>query len=74
MCIRDSYNAMQHCYGQYTPQREAAALQQGYAVYICDQDKNMAEGGSVVALLGQVLVLVADVDGVALLGAGRRCV
>lgn len=25
------YNAMQHCYGQYTPQREAAALQQGYA-------------------------------------------
>ena len=31
----------------------------------------MAEGGSVVALLGQVLVLVADVDGVALLGAGR---
>lgn len=22
------YNAMQHCYGQYTPQREAAALQQ----------------------------------------------
>ena len=31
----------------------------------------MAEGGSIVALLGQVLVLVADVDGVALLGAGR---
>ena len=31
----------------------------------------MAEGGSVVALLGQILVLVADVDGVALLGAGR---
>ena len=31
----------------------------------------MAEGSSVVALLGQVLVLVADVDGVALLGAGR---
>ena len=31
----------------------------------------MAEGGSVVALLGQALVLVADVDGVALLGAGR---
>ena len=25
------YNAMQHCYGQYTPQREAASLQQGYA-------------------------------------------
>ena len=25
------YNAMQHCYGQYTPQREAAAFQQGYA-------------------------------------------
>ena len=25
------YNAMQHCYGQYTPQREATALQQGYA-------------------------------------------
>lgn len=25
------YNAMQHCYGQYTPQRETAALQQGYA-------------------------------------------
>lgn len=25
------YNAMQHCYGQYTPQQEAAALQQGYA-------------------------------------------
>lgn len=22
------YNAMQHCYGQYTPQREAASLQQ----------------------------------------------
>lgn len=25
------YNAMQHCYGQYTPQQEAAALQQGHA-------------------------------------------
>lgn len=25
------YNAMQHCYGQYTPQREASAFQQGYA-------------------------------------------
>ena len=25
------YNAMQHCYGQYTPQWETAALQQGYA-------------------------------------------
>ena len=26
------YNAMQHCYGQYTPQREAAAFQQGVNV------------------------------------------
>ena len=31
----------------------------------------MAEGVGVIALLGEGFVLVADVDGVALLGAGR---